>query len=313
MKKGPFVKCFLDLKPFWALSRTPHGIMDMAMAAFSACICLGAFPSLYIVLMGAITIFAGYTAVYALNDLVDLKEDTKRIAQKEYDPRTGGQDIDAAIIRHPLAQQVITYRQGIFWTVFWGIITLAGAYMLNPFCIWFFIAGCVLEALYCSLFRISPLRTVINGVVKALGPLAAVWAVNPHPSFIFTITLFFMLFFWEIGGQNIPNDSADVDEDKKLMAKTVPVILGMDTAAFASLASIKGASFLCFALFYISPAGFDPVIYFILASIEIYLLIIPALNFYKTKTPEDAMKLFNKASWLPPALFTLFSAWALIR
>ena len=46
------------------------------------------------------------------------------------------------------------------------------------------------------------------------------WAVNPHPPFLFTASLFFMLFFWEIGGQNIPNDSADIDEDKKLMAKT---------------------------------------------------------------------------------------------
>ncbi len=307
------IKFFSNLKPFWALSRTPHGLLDMTMPAFSACICLGSFPCLYVVITGIITIFAGYTAIYALNDLVDLKTDTRRISYEEYESRTGTQDLDAAIIRHPLARQVITYKQGLLWTLFWGAVALSGAWMLNPFCIWFFIAGCVLEGFYCFLFPISPLRVLINGIVKTLGPLAAVWAVNPHPPFIFTTALFFMLFFWEIGGQNIPNDCADINEDKKLMAKTVAVIFGMDTASFASLASIKGASFLCFILFYLSPAVFDPVMYILLAAVELYLLIMPALRFHKIQDAENAMRLFNRASYFPPALFILFSAWTLIK
>jgi len=36
--------------------------------------------------------------------------------------------------------------------------------------------------------------------------MAAVVAVDPDPSAAFLIALFLSLFFWEIGGQNIPND-----------------------------------------------------------------------------------------------------------
>mgnify|MGYP000373259369 CR=1 FL=1 len=59
------------LKLFLALSRTPHGLLDMTTPLYGALLWLGAFPSLYISLLGLITVFAGYTAVYALNDVID--------------------------------------------------------------------------------------------------------------------------------------------------------------------------------------------------------------------------------------------------
>jgi 4-hydroxybenzoate polyprenyltransferase len=63
------------LKLFLALSRTPHGLLDMCTPAFGALLWLGHFPSFSVVVIGLVTTFAGYTAVYALNDIVDYKVD----------------------------------------------------------------------------------------------------------------------------------------------------------------------------------------------------------------------------------------------
>ena len=59
------------LKLFFALSRTPHGLLDMCTPAFGALLWLGHFPPVATIVIGIITTFAGYTAVYALNDVVD--------------------------------------------------------------------------------------------------------------------------------------------------------------------------------------------------------------------------------------------------
>jgi len=46
---------------------------------------------------------------------------------------------------------------------------LAGAYRLNPVCAYIFVGGCLLEAVYCRLLRVSHLRTLVSGLVKTLG------------------------------------------------------------------------------------------------------------------------------------------------
>ena len=63
------------LKLFLALSRTPHGLLDLATPGLAALLCLGGFPTPGVTLLGLLTVFAGYTAVYALNDLVDYRTD----------------------------------------------------------------------------------------------------------------------------------------------------------------------------------------------------------------------------------------------
>ena len=68
------------LKLFWALSRTPHGLLDMCTPAFGALLWLGHFPSLTIIVFGLITTFAGYTAVYALNYVIDYRVDKEKVA-----------------------------------------------------------------------------------------------------------------------------------------------------------------------------------------------------------------------------------------
>ncbi len=296
---------FSPLKPFWALSRTPHGLLDMTTPAFAALLCLGHFPALWVTCVGIITAFAGYTAVYALNDVVDYRVDQERLKQDVYSSRNASVDIDAALMRHPMAQGIISFGKGLCWALSWAAIALIGAYILNPFCIVFFLAGCVLETVYCLLFKISPMRTLVNGIVKTLGSVAAVYAVNPQPSFVYLLALFSTLFLWEIGGQNIPNDCGDVEEDTRLNARTMPIRFGTDLSAYTIMVTLAGAFALSFVLLSLSPAAFDFPFYAVLAVAGIWLLILPALRFYKSGESPDAMKLFNRASWFPPALFLI--------
>lgn len=277
----------------------------MTTPAFAALLWLGHFPSLWITVVGIITAFAGYTAVYALNDVVDYRVDRERLRQDVYTGRNAAVDIDAALMRHPMAQGLISFGEGLLWALSWTGIALMGAWMLNPVCILFFLAGCILEALYCLLFKVSPLRTLINGIVKTLGSLAAVYAVDPSPSFVYILTLFFMLFLWEIGGQNIPNDCADVEEDSRLNAQTVPLRFGMDFSAYTVLITLIGAFAVSFVLFGLSPLKFPFPFHAALAVAGMWMLLLPAFRFHKSGETRDAMKLFNKASYFPPALFLI--------
>jgi 4-hydroxybenzoate polyprenyltransferase len=219
---------------FFALSRTPHGLLDMATPGLAALLWLGEFPSVRTVVIGLITTFAGYTAVYALNDLVDYRTDKEKL-------RLGGfQDsrnyLDAAIIRHPLAQGFLSIKEGFTWAGAWSLVALLGAFLLNPVCVLIFLAGCSLEIIYCLMWKISPFRSLVSGVVKASGALAAIFAVDPDPSISFLLVLFFWLFFWEIGGQNIPNDWAEIEEDRQLQARTILSNTGRKKPAGSSLA-----------------------------------------------------------------------------
>ena len=300
------------LRLFFALSRTPHGAVDMTTPCFAAGLWLGGLPPFPVLLLGLITVFAGYTAVYALNDVVDYRVDRERLQQENFDARSGAQDLDAALMRHPMAQGLLQFREGLTWAAAWGAVALVGAYILNPVCAWIFIAGCLLEAVYCLLLKVSPLRALINGIVKTLGSIAAVFAVDPNPSPVFLATLFFTLFFWELGGQNIPNDSSDLDEDLRLGAKTIPVRLGLDLSAFAVQATLWAAAGLTLVLFSLSPIDFGILAYLAVFALGAGLLLIPARDFQRNPESAQAMRLFNRASWYPAGLFSIVGATLLI-
>jgi len=204
----------------FALSRTPHAVLDLATPFLTATLWLGGIPQLRVVLLGLGTAFAAYTAVYALNDLVDFGRDRRRLAAGCPDPEG---DLDASLMLHPMAQGCLTYRDAVIWTAAWAAAAITGAYLLHPLCALIFAAACLLETAYCMLADVTPLRTVIAGVVKSSGPLAAIIAVDPTPAAGRFVIFFAWLALWEIGGQNIPNDWADVPEDRSAGLRTVPV------------------------------------------------------------------------------------------
>jgi 4-hydroxybenzoate polyprenyltransferase len=295
-----------DFKLFFALSRTPHGLIDMATPALAALLYLGNWPTLPVMVIGILTVFAAYTAVYALNDVIDFRTDKQKVCGGGC---CDGEDyLDGALIRHPLAKGVLSLSAGLTWTLAWALIALAGAWLLNPVCMYILLAGCVLEAIYCLLWRVTPLRTVISGLVKTLGAVAAVYAVDPDPSILFLVVLVLWLFWWEIGGQNIPNDWTDIEEDRRFNARTVPVVLGLRRSSIISLTALVCAMFLNLLLFWLSPLDFGPLLPFLVLAANAWLLLWPALRLQERLERQTAMMLFNRASYYPLANLALVLA-----
>lgn len=292
------------LKLFMALSRTPHGLLDMTTPAFGALLWLGAFPPVPTIILGIITVFAGYTAVYALNDVIDFRVDREK-ARIAGGLREADNYLDALMIRHPMAQGLLSIKAGLAWTLGWSVVALVGAYMLNPICVAIFLGGCALEAVYCLMLRISPFRTIIGGGVKATGAVAAVFAVDPNPSLYYVGALFLWLFFWEIGGQNIPADWADVEEDRQLNAQTIPVKFGPQGAASIALWTICIALVLNLVLIQFSQI--EPKLPFGIISIitGAALLLPPTFQLYRSGDHHWAMVLFNRASYYPVVMLLL--------
>ena len=295
-----------DFKLFFALSRTPHGLIDMATPALAALLYLGAWPSLPVVVIGVLTVFAAYTAVYALNDVIDFRTDQQKVCSGGY--CDGEEYLDGALIRHPLAKGALSLPAGLIWTLAWALIALAGAWLLNPVCMLIFLIGCILEAVYCLLWRVTHLRTVVSGLVKTLGAVAAVFAVDPDPSILFLIVLVLWLFCWEIGGQNIPNDWTDIEEDRRFNARTVPVILGLRQASLVSLLALVCAMFLNLLIFWLSPLEFGLFLLLMVLTTNAWLLLRPVLRLQENPERRNAMRLFNSASIYPLANLALVLA-----
>ena len=294
---------FSRLKLFFALSRTPHGLLDMCTPAFGALLWLGQFPSFFTIIIGLITTFAGYTAVYALNDIVDYKVDKEKASRGGLS--SAGTDLDGLFVRHPMAQGYLTFKEGLCWSAAWSLLALIGALILNPLCVLIFVGGCALETIYCLLWRVSPYRTFVSGAVKTSGAIAAVFAVDPSPSGMYLIVLFLLLFFWEIGGQNIPNDWSDYDDDRRMNAKTVPIRWGLPMANNLILITISLTLVMSAIVFY-----YSRIIYgypFVVLSLAAggYLLLMPALKLNNSRRCSHAMALFNKASYYPLALLVI--------
>jgi 4-hydroxybenzoate polyprenyltransferase len=281
----------------------------MATPGLCALLWLGALPPAKTVILGLITTFAGYTAVYALNDMVDYPVDKRKFQQGGFEDCENY--LDALIARHPVAQGLLSFREGLFWVAAWMFPAIVGAYLLNPVCVLIFLCGCLLEVVYCLLWRRSAFRGLISGAVKTTGGIAAVFAVDPNPSVMFLLMLFLWLFFWEIGEQNIPNDWIEMEEDRRLGARTIPVRFGRQWAGAIILWSLSLAVVMNVALFRFTSVGFE--LYYVAACVlaGIYLLIIPAYRLYKTKSRRHALALFKKASHVPLVLLVVITIKAL--
>ena len=108
-----------------------------------------------------------------------------------------------------------------------------------------------------------------------------------------------MPFFWEIGGQNIPNDWTDVETDSRFGAKTVPVRLGAHRSSMIILGSILLTLPLNTAVFQLSPVHYPPIYLIAALTAGVYLLLLPALRLWGSRSRQDAMTLFNRGSYYP--------------
>ncbi len=267
---------------------------------------LGGLPSAAVAALGLLTAFAGYTAVYALNDLVDYRVDREKI--REGGLQQDGSYLDGALVRHPLAHGLLPLKDGLVWAGGWALVALAGAYLLNPVCAIVFLAGCVLETVYCLLLSVSHLRTLVSGVVKTLGGIAGVFAVDPAPSPWFLLLLVLWLFLWEIGGQNIPADWHDLEEDRCSQAQTLPVCYGPGGAGRISWGCLCLSVALSPLVLGLSPARLAWPLLAAALGCGLYLLLLPGWRLFRTQEREHASALFNKASYYPLAILLVILA-----
>jgi 4-hydroxybenzoate polyprenyltransferase len=113
------------------------------------------------------------------------------------------------------------------------------------------------------------------------------------------VGLFLWLFLWEVGGQNVPNDWADVEEDRRLGARTAPVFLGLGGASRVVLAALGACAALGVLLPWLSPLRPSLLALTGIGAAGIVLLALPALRLRHSRSPEDAFALFNRASYYP--------------
>lgn len=293
------------MKRFLALSRSTHGILDIAMPGFVALLWLGGFPPWPVLLLCLLTAVAGYTAIYALNDLVGVKVDQEKFAGQGINR---GYSVEASDMRYPLAQNLISMRSGIAWFLFWYALTLVGAYQLNPAIVIIVIAVAVLETIYCMLLKVTYWRTLVSGLVKSAGPIAAVYAVISDPSLPLLLLLLAWLMLWEIGGQNIPADWNDIDEDRRVGAKTIPLVFGPRIAGMVVVVTLTLTVVVSAFLPLMSPLSLGWP--YLVASIAagFFLLLLPGSRLYRSHGGHQAAKLFDCASLYPLAQLVIIMA-----
>jgi 4-hydroxybenzoate polyprenyltransferase len=298
------------MRRFLALSRSKHGIVDAAMPGFVALLWLGHFPSWQVLVLCLLTAGAGYTAIYALNDLAGVRTDRQKFAGAGINQ---GYSLEASDMRHPLAQGILSMRSGVAWFVFWYAVTLAGAYLLNPDLLIIVIGAGVLETIYCALLKVTWWRTLVSGLVKSAGPLAAVLVVRPHPSLPLLLLLLAWLMCWEIGGQNVPADWNDVEEDRRVGARTIPLAFGPRAAGALVILTLTLTVVLSLFLPRMSPLALGLPYQVASAAAGFFLLLLPGSRLFSSRDSREAAGLFDRASLYPLAQLAIITAFVLIR
>lgn len=294
---------------FWALSRTTHGVLDIAAPGFIALLWLGAFPSWERILLSLATAFAAYTAIYALNDLVSVEDDREKVREG----LNAGYSVEASTLRHPLAQGALSPLGGWLWFAFWYALALAGSWVLNPAIVVILLLAAVLEALYCRLLKITYWRILVSGLVKASGPISAIFVVEPSPAWQKLLLVLAWVMLWEVGGQNIPADWNDIAEDRRVGAKTLPLTLGTEHAGLLALIALTLTVGVSLFLPLVSPLPLGWLYPLSAVLIGLGLLLFPAWRLYRNQQdPRAAAYLFDRASYYPLAQLTLVTFFVLL-
>ncbi len=298
------------MNKFLALSRTTHAMLDIAAPGFCALLWLGRFPEWQVLILALATVFAAYTAVYALNDLVGIAVDREKFSGGI----NAGYSVEASELRYPLARNVLRYRDGWLWFGLWFLAAMIGAYLLNPFILIILAGAALLEVLYCMLFKVTYLRVLVSGLVKSSGPVAAVFAVDRNPSPYLLLLIFFWMFFWEVGGQNIPADWNDTVEDRRVNAKTIPIQFGTKNAGLIVVIALALAVITSLFLPVISPIRLGWPYILASAAAGILLLLRPGYRLYRQhQEGRMAARLFDNASYYPLAHLAILSLCVLVR
>jgi 4-hydroxybenzoate polyprenyltransferase len=291
----------VQLKKFFGLSRMTHSVLDIAHPALGAILVFGGAPRPFTIVFGLLAAFSGYTAVFALNDLLDCKVDCEKLGG--YTGKRECFDLDSVGLRHPIAQGGIAFRSALGWVLFWGVLALGFAFVLDPICSLLMAVAAGLEAAYCRLLRVTHWKTVLSGLMVAVGGMAGVFAVTSAPPVLMVALFALWAFTWEMGCRNIPNDWSDLEEDTALRIKTLPVRFGRLVTSRISfvfaLVTILASLLFPFAV----PMHFGWIFQVGALAAGVFLLVIPGIRWLRDQQTKSAMLFFNRACFYPLAVF----------
>jgi 4-hydroxybenzoate polyprenyltransferase len=170
----------------------------------------------------------------------------------------------------------------------------------------------LLELAYVKLLKVTWWRTVVSGLVKSAGPVAAVFAVVPSPSLAGLGGMLAWLMLWEVGGQNIPADWNDIEEDRAIGARTIPLVFGLRVAGWLVLGLLGLVVAGSLLLARLSPLmlGWPFQLAVLLAGVV--LLVVPAVRLAVTRDGRAAARLFDRSSLYPLALLLIVTAFVLL-
>ncbi len=297
------------MRRFLALSRSAHGLLDIAMPGFVALLWLGHFPRWQVLALALGAAIAGYTAIYALNDIMGVGDDREKVAGGV----SSGYAVEASAMRYPIAQKLIGMGGAIAWFAFWMAVAVACIWLLNPLILAILLAAAVLEIVYVKLFKVTWWRTLVSGLVKSAGPVAAVYAVIEQPHLPWLALMLVWLMLWEVGGQNIPADWNDIAEDRRVGGRTIPLVFGLPAAARAILALLAGVVALSLLLPVMSPLPLGWPYRIAALAAGMVLLLGPALRLARTLDGRQAARLFDRSSVYPLAMLAIITFFAIVR
>ena len=293
----------VQLKKFFGLSRMTHSVLDIAHPALGAILVFGGAPRPFTIVFGLLAAFSGYTAVFALNDLLDCKVDCEKLGG--YAGKRECFDIDSVGLRHPIAQGSIAFRAALGWVLFWGALALGFAFLLDPICSLLMAVAASLEAAYCRLLRVTHWKTILSGLMVAVGGMAGVFAVTASPPALMVVLFALWAFTWEMGCRNIPNDWSDLEEDTALRIRTMPVRFGRLVTSRISLV-FACVTILASLLFPFAVAmRFGLIFQAGALAAGIGLLVIPGVRWLRDQQTKSAMLFFNRACFYPLAVFVV--------
>ncbi len=145
-----------------------------------------------------------------------------------------------------------------------------------------------------------------------VGGLAGVWAVTPSPRPGMVILFFAWAFAWEVGGRNIPNDWSDLEEDRHLGIRTVPVRYGRKAASIISFVVVCATALLglLFPLVVPMPNGWAYAAAALVVSVIFFF--VPAIRWLREQSGDSALAFFNMACFYPIAIFAVLTLAVLI-
>lgn len=274
------------------LSRGRQALLSIAQPGLAAVLAAGGLPGMRATAIGLAAAWAGFFAVFSLNDVLDRRVDAAALRAGE--EIADGYDLDIAFLRHPLAQGELSLRVSLAWVVVLAAFATLGAWVLDPLCLLVFGVAAALEVLYCSLRQVTWAKTIVSGVMVGAGALAGWVAVAPLSWRAAPVAVFLGL--WEIGGRNLANDLADLTADASVGIRTVATTFGARAAARANLlVAIPVVAVV--GLLGLGPAALAGSLL-----CGLWLVVWPALWLAVEKTSSRAGWYFNRASLYPMAV-----------